>query len=196
MNKPLKSFFKNSFCFTISILMFFLISSCGFQVIYKDQYVENSLAHQLASIVIKKERNQLSQTLKNNVYDALNQDSIKTTNKYFLEMNLKQSVSPTFTNVSGGSGRNKVTINVTYVLKKIATAQIISEGNTEVFDSYDVTPNRYATYTADEFARENLTKIIAQNIRNSIVNDLMEEIRDCEKNKNNKNYKCLVELTN
>lgn len=173
--------------------MVFLSSSCGFQVIYKDQYIENSIANQLASIVIKKERNQLHQALKNNLYDVLNPDSIKANSKYFLEMHLTQSIGPTLTNFSGGSGRNKVIIKVNYILKNIATAQIISKGDTEVFDSYDLTSNRYATYTAEEFVKENLTKIIAQNIRNSIVNDISEEKRGCEENKNNKNYKCLIE---
>lgn len=168
--------------------------SCGFQVIYKDQYVENSMANHLASIVIRKERNQLAQTLKNNVYNTLNPDYIKAENRYFLEMKLDYSVGPTFTNASGGSGRNKVTLRVSYTLKNIKTAQTISEGSTEAFDSYDVSSNRFATYTADEFVKENLTKIIAQNIRNSIVNDLVEEIRECEENKNKKDYKCLVEI--
>lgn len=177
---------------TLSILSF----SCGFQVIYKDQYVENSMANHLASIAIRKERNQLAQTLKNNVYDILNPDYIKTESKYFLEMKIESSVGPTFTNSSGGSGRNKVTLKVSYTLKNIKTAQIISAGATEVFDSYDVSSNRFATYTADEFVKENLTKIVAQNIRNSIVNDLVEEIRECEQNKNNKDYKCLVETIN
>ncbi len=175
-------------------LLSFLLFSCGFQVIYKDQYIENSMANQLASIVIRGERKQLAQTLKNNLSDTLNPDYIKTDIKYFLELDISTSVGPTFTNVSGGSGRNKVVLTVKYILKNLKTSQQISEGSTEVFDSYDVSSNRFATYTADEFVKENLTKIVAQNIRNSIVNDLVEEIKDCKKNTDNKQYKCLVEI--
>jgi len=179
--------------FLIFILLIFSISSCGLQVIYKDQFDENSIAHQLASIRIKKDRNQLAQTLKNNLYDVLNPDYIKTEAKYFLELNLETSVSPTFTNITGGSGRNKATLKVSYVLKNIKTAQIISKGETDVYDSYDVSQNRYATYTADEYVKNNLTNVIAQKIRNSIVNDITEEIRECEENKYVKNYQCLIE---
>jgi hypothetical protein len=182
-----KNFFK-------IFLLIFLLSSCGFQVIYKDQYLENSMANQLASIVIRHERNQLAQTLKNNLSDTLNPDYIKTDIKYFLELDISTSVGPTFTNVSGGSGRNKVVLTVKYILKNLKTSQQISVGSTEVFDSYDVSSNRFATYTADEFIKENLTKIVAQNIRNSIVNDLVEEIKECQENIGNKQYKCLVEI--
>ena len=177
----------------IILLLIFAISSCGFQVIYKDQFDENSIAHQLASIIIKKERKQLAQALKNNLYDILNPDYIKTEAKYFLELNIETSVAPTFTNITGASGRNKANLTVSYVLKNIKTAKTISEGKTDVYDSYDVSPNRYATYTADEYVKENLTNVIAQKIRNSIVNDIIEEKRECEENKDDKNYKCLIE---
>ena len=179
--------------FLIFLLLIFVTSSCGLQVIYKDQFDENSIAHQLSSIRIKKDRNQLAQTLKNNLYDILNPDYIKAEAKYFLELTLKTEVSLTFTNASGASGRNKVTLTVDYVLKNIKTAQIISEGKSSTYDSYDVTSNRYATYTADEYVKENLTNVVAQKIRNSIVNDISEEKRGCEENKHNKNYKCLIE---
>ena len=179
--------------FLIFLLLIFTTSSCGLQVIYKDQFDENSIAHQLASIRIKKDRKQLAQTLKNNLYDVLNPDYIKTEAKYFLELDLETTVAPTFTNISGASGRNKATLTVNYVLKNIKTAQIISQGSTDAYDSYDVSQNRYATYTADEYVKDNLTNVIAQKIRNSIVNDISEEKRECEENKNVKNYQCLVE---
>lgn len=184
---------NDKFLITLSLIFLITLNSCSFQVIYKDEFDDNSIAHQLASIKIRKDRNQLSQNLKNNVYDVLNPDFIKADVKYFLEMNLESTVALTFTNASGGSGRNKVTLKVNYVLKNIKNAQKISEGKTEVYDSYDVSTNRYATLTAEDYVKENLTKVIAQNIRNSIVNDIAEEMRECETNKNNKEYKCLIE---
>ena len=154
------------------LIISILVTACSFQVIYKDEFDDRSIAHQLASIKIRKDRNQLSQSLKNNVYDVLNPDYIKAEPKYFLEMNLESTVALTFTNASGGSGRNKVTLRVNYVLKNVKNAQKISEGKSEVYDSYDVSTNRYATLTAEDYVKENLTKVIAQNIRNSIVNDI------------------------
>ena len=179
--------------FLIVLTLIFTTSACELQVIYKDQFNEDSIAHQLASIRIKKDRKQLTQTLKNNLYDILNPDFIKTEAKYFLELDIETSVAPTFTNITGASGRNKAILTVSYVLKNIKTAQTISEGKTDAYDSYDVSLNRYATYTADEYVKDNLTNVVAQKIRNSIVNDISEEKRECEENKNVKNYKCLIE---
>ncbi len=164
-------FFKNFFIF----LLIFNFSSCGFQVIYKDQFDEASISNKLASIKIKKNREYLHQKLKCNLLDVLNPDSIKVEPKYILEITYTTKTSPTFTNITGSSGRNKMTISVSYDLKKLNDLSLVSSGKTEVYDSYDVDLNRYGTYSAEEFVKENLTKVVSQNIRNLIVSDLIEE---------------------
>lgn len=164
-------FFKKFFIF----LLIFNFSSCGFQVIYKDQFDEASISNKLASIKIKKNREYLHQKLKFNLLDVLNPDSIKVEPKYILEITYTAKTSPTFTNITGSSGRNKMTISVSYDLKKLNDLSLVSSGKTEVYDSYDVDLNRYGTYSAEEFVKENLTKVVSQNIRNLIVSDLIEE---------------------
>lgn len=159
----------------VIFLVFFNLTSCGFQVIYKDQFDEASIANKLASIKIKKNREHLHQKLKSNLLDVLNPDNIKVEPKYFLEVTFSTRTSPTFTNITGSAGRNKITILANYQLKKLSDSNIISSGKTEAYDSYDVDLNRYGTYSAEEFVKENLTKVIAQNIRNLIVSDLIDE---------------------
>lgn len=166
----------------IIFVTLFALFSCDFQVIYKDQFDNSSLAHNLASIRIQKNRNQLAQKLKSNLYDVLNPDAIKAEAEFFLELKINTSITQTFTTATGASGRNRVNIDVNYVLKKISNAHIISQGSARAYDSFDVTANRYGTYTAEEYVKENLTKIIAQDIRNSIVNDFIENNRKQEKN--------------
>jgi len=166
----------NNFLKKLVIFLVFLnLTSCGFQVIYKDQFDESSLANKLASIKIKKNREYLHQKLKSNLLDVLNPDNIKVEPKYLLEVKFETKISPTFTNITGGAGRNKLTIIAFYDLKNLSNAQIISNGRVEVYDSYDVDINRYGTYSAEEFVKENLTKVIAQNIRNLVVSDLIDE---------------------
>lgn len=150
--------------------------SCGFQVIYNedDKKADSSYEHELAAIVIKKDRTKLDQDLKNNLYDLLNPDYVKVEPKYFLILKTIKSLSSTFTTSTGSSGRNKIYINVDYELKNLDTGEIIAFGSTTVNDNYDVGNNRFGTYTAEEYVRLNLTKIAAQNIRNSLVNDLIE----------------------
>ncbi len=150
--------------------------SCGFQMIYNedDKKIETSYEQDLAAIVIRKDRTKLDQDLKNNLYDLLNPDYIKVDPKYFLSLKTLKSLTSTFTTSTGSSGRNKIYINVDYELKNLDTGEIIAVGSTAVNDNYDVGNNRFGTYTAEEYAQLNLTKVAAQNIRNSLVNDLIE----------------------
>lgn len=155
------------------------LTSCGFHVIYDTQ---DTFAHMddLAAIRIQKDRDRVSQLLKNNLYDYLNPESIAAEPKYFLNLTVTKSIHPTFITLTGASGRNKVVLNVTYTLKNLENGKVISFGNSMVNDSYDVGLNRYATHVAEESVAGNLTKVAAQQIRNSLVNDFIEVRKKCE----------------
>lgn len=152
------------------------LCGCGFQVIYRerDKSAEISYVDELAAIKIKKNRDRLEQELKNHLYDLLNPDYVKAEPKYFLILKTSNSTSPTFITLTGSSGRNKITLSVSYELKDLKSAKTIAFGSTSVYDNYDVSSNRFGTYTAENYVRSNLTKVAAQNIRNSLVNDLIE----------------------
>lgn len=164
--------------------------SCGFQVMYRDEESHASYESDLAAIRIKKDRSRVDQQVKNNLYDVLNPDSLNVSAKYFLILKVTETVSPTFITITGASGRNRITINVSYELKNLETAATISSGSTSVNDNYNVTENRYGTYVGDEYLRDNLTKIAAQNIRNSLVNDFIEVKKECTEKKADKYFKC------
>ena len=159
----------------ILVLSFFL-NSCGFHVIYKEKGADQDISYidELASIRIKKDRNRISQLLKNNLYDLLNPSYTEAAPKYFLILKISESISPTFITLTGSSGRNKIMLNIEYTLKNLEDASIISQGKTSVNDNYDVSDNRYGTKKAEDYIKENLTILAAQNIRNSLVNDLIE----------------------
>lgn len=169
------------------LIIIFLInaSTCGFQAAYKEDNNSESqnfsYEHELAAIRIKKDRTKLDQDLKNNIYDLLNPDNIATEPKYFLILKAKKTVTSTFTTDTGSSGRNKIYLDVGYELKDLTTAETISTGQTIVNDNYDVTSNRFGTYSADEYVQLNITKVAAQNIRNSLINDLVEMKKKREK---------------
>ncbi len=172
------------------------ICSCGFQVIYKDheENSETSYVEELAAIRIKKTRTRTDQLLKNNLYDLFNPDYIKADAKYFLVLTITESISPTFISSTGASGRNKLTLTVNYELKNLSTSETISSGLTSVNDNYDVSSNRYGTYSAENYIRSNLTKVAAQNIRNSLVNDFIETRKKCDEGiKKDKEFSCSLD---
>ncbi len=170
-------------------LLVLSLCSCGFRVIYRDTKNESDVSYtkELSAIRIKKNRSQIDQELKNNLYDILNPDQLKGEPKYFLILSITEGISPTFITITGSSGRNKITLTVQYVLKNLKNAETISEGHTSVSDNYNITDNRYGSVTAENYLRSNLTKIASQNIRNSLVNDFIELKQRCDEAKL-KNY--------
>ncbi len=157
---------------------------------YRDEESHNSYETDLAAIRIKKDRDKLGQKLKNNLYDLLNPDQLNIEARYFLILEIKKSTSPTFITVTGASGRNNINLNISYKLKNLATAQTVSSGSTSVNDNYNVEENRYATFVSEEFVGENLTKLAAQNLRNSLVNDFIEIKKECDEKKDDKYFAC------
>lgn len=153
-----------------------LISSCGFQVIYHETDAENKTSYEqeLATIRIQKDGGRLTQELRNALKDSFNPDYIDEEPKYILVLKMSQSIGGTFITVTGASGRNRITLSIDYTLKDAATGKIIAIGSTVVNDNYDVQINRYGTHVAEDYARSNLVKIAALNIRNLLVNDLIE----------------------
>lgn len=149
-------------------------NNCGFQVVYKANNIEIPYQQELAAIVIKKDRTKTNQELKNYLYDWLNPEYLKVEPKYFLTLSSQPTYSSTFTTATGSSGRNAVILSVSYVLQDIKTGETISTGSVSTNDNYDVTTRRYGTIVADEYTKSNLTKVAAQNIRNSLINDLIQ----------------------
>jgi len=164
----------------IIISLLLNVFSCGFQTIYKEENFnsaenkDSSYILDLAAIRIQKKRTRLDQELKNNLYDLLNPDYLKIEPKYLLILDMVKSIQGTFITATGSAGRQKVVLSIRYRLKELETAQIISKGSVIVSDNYDVTLNRYGTYVVDEYIQMNLTKLAAQNLRNSLVNDFIE----------------------
>jgi len=160
----------------LTLIICGLISSCGFQVIYReaDAETKTSYEQELATIRIQKEGGRLTQELRNALKDSFNPDYIDAEPKYILTLNTLKSIGGTFITVTGASGRNRITLTIDYKLKDASTGKIVSIGSTVVNDNYDVQLNRYGTYIAEDYARSNLVKIAALNIRNLLVNDLIE----------------------
>ena len=165
-----------NFKFTALKIVFFLflLTSCGFEVIYKDHTLSNSLAYQLASIKIEKKRTQLDFELQNSLYSLLNPDKLNIEPKYLLILKTTTNISSTYITSTGASGRNRITIHTTYALKNIETNQILSSGETTASDNYDVSTNRFGTTVAEEYVKNNILKIISTNLRNSLVNDFVQ----------------------
>ena len=81
----------------------------------------------------------------------------------------------------GFTGRNKIIMKVDYELRLIDNQQKIASGTLTATDNYNINSNRYGTFVAEDYFTINLTKIIASNLRNSLINDLTEYHRKQKK---------------
>jgi hypothetical protein len=109
---------------------------------------------------------------------VLNPDGIQIDPKYLLSVTLVKSLTSTFTTSIGSSGRNKVILTANYNLKDLQTGDIIDIGVAMAQDDFDVEVKRFANYTTQDTIEMNLTKIIAQNIRNSLIRGLSQKDKE------------------
>jgi len=166
---------KNLKFTTLKIVFFlFLFTSCGFEVIYKDHTLSNSLAYQLASIKIEKKRTQLNFELQNSLYSLLNPDKLNIEPKYLLILKTTTNTSSTYITSTGASGRNRITITTSYTLKNLQNNQVLSSGEATASDNYDISSNRFGTTVAEDYIKNNVLKIVSTNLRNSLVNDFVQ----------------------
>jgi hypothetical protein len=153
---------------------FFLLSGCGFNVMYKTEG-NSSYYQELAAIEIQDVRSHINQELKNDLLDVFNYDNIKTKPKYLLSLTINKAISPTFINYTGASGRNHIIISVKYELKDISTLEILASGESSVSDDFNIDTNRrFGNYIAEEHIQSNLLKLAAENIRSLLVKDFIE----------------------
>lgn len=168
----------------ILILILLFLSACGLSTMYGNttygtpnknvQTIPPLLNQELAKIAIKKDRTQISEQLRNNLYDLFKGTQTKIEPEYFLIINIAKTVTPTYTTLTGVSGRNRIVLVAKYQLKRLRDAYPVGSGSTQVSDNYNVSTTRYANYLTEEVTSNKLTQTVAQNLRNLIVNDLIQ----------------------
>ena len=183
------------------LIILSLFSSCGFHAIYRsdNKISDKSQGYneELASINVEVTRKKLNQDLKNNLEQVLNPDGIKVDAKYSINISLDKNTVSTFTTYTGSSGRNKVILTANYQLKDLKSGEVIATGTATAKDDFNVEQiNRFANYIAEDNIASNLTLIIAQNIRNLLINDIVNnyKVRDIPKrNAQNANFGAVKE---
>lgn len=159
-----------------SVLILIFLAACGFQPIYKAKISENQINYEnkLAAIEIRGNKKRIYQKLQNNLTAVLNPNQIDIPKEYILTIKIDKNIAVTFINPTGSAGRNKVTLTASYELRKIDDEEVIARGTASAKDDFDVEGKRFADYISQEEIELNLTQLIAQNIRDSLINDLFK----------------------
>lgn len=174
--------------FLLSLVLFLV--ACGLHPIYKadNKISDKSQAYiqELAAIKVDIPRKKLNQNFKNNLEKILNPNDIKTEPKYLISVTLTKSLASTFTNFTGSSGRNKVILTAGYQLKDLNSGEIIASASTNAQDDFNIENQRFANYIAEDTITENLTLIIAKNIRDLLINDIVSNYKSKDTDKDKK----------
>ena len=157
------------------IFLSFCLLSCGLRPIYQSSKnsPDSNYQQDLATIIIKTDRKKLNQDLKNNLEKVLNPNEVTVNAKYLLTITLSKSLTSTFISYTGSSGRNKVTLTANYTLQDLSNDKIIATGMASANDDFNVESKKFANYVAENSIAVNLTLIIAKNIRNLLINDIV-----------------------
>lgn len=158
----------------VTIILLLNISSCGFRAMYSKDNFSVDYNEELASVVIQKSPGTKSQELRTYIFDSLNPDHLDKEPKYLLILKTSESKVPTFITSLGSSGRFQMNISVNYQLKTYDGRYLIASGSANDSEGYNIDINRYGNYKIEEFSRSNLYKVIAGNIRNLIIQDIVK----------------------
>lgn len=170
-------FYKNLFFLTL-----FFLSACGFSPMHRlsDNRQTSSLTEQIGIAGIPNYEGWL---LRQNLQDNLNPEKTGGSKKYLLVVNLR---APTYTDQSiqgdNFASRETVRISASYTLKETETGKVILQDSTAATGAYNIVKEPYATNVARNRLREDLVKIIGDNISLRVISFMKsnEEKRESE----------------
>ncbi|MFT6106504.1 MAG: hypothetical protein ACJATL_000736 [Rickettsiales bacterium] len=162
------------------LLSVLIIPSCGFHTIYSDNRISSqskAYNEELASITVKVSRDKINQDLKNNLEDVLNPGNIEIDQKYIINISLNRSTGSSIITSTGSAGRQKVILAAKYRLRDFHSGELIATGDVVADDDFDVENKLFANYSAENAIASNLTLVIARNIRNMLINDIVNSYK-------------------
>lgn len=144
------------------LFLFFICTACSFSPLYFEKPDENVL-QETAQIQIEPIEGVLGYTLRDQLNAKL-QTNASEPSKYTLKITISE-------NIIGDLGiqktnfatRSRLILTAHYILKDRQTNQVLLNTDTSASGSYNLT-TAYSTMTAQDKMRQNLAKILADNI--------------------------------
>jgi len=147
----------------IVITWLLLMTNCGFKAVYETSNQDNLILRQ---IEIAHKNDLLHQELRHSLEELLLKQSQK---KYILDLDVKSTNADAITSASGNPSRISINVSAKFYLRDIKTNEILKEGSVSSYGEYDVDDNRFANYSSADAIKAELTKILAEKIRNKII---------------------------
>ena len=150
----------------LSIIIFFIFTSCGYEPIYSKNV---GLNKELLSISVKNIKDRSGQILRNSLLNQLNPEKERVIIKYKLTVEISESRSDLAYRKDMSATRADLRVTADYLLTEIKSGEIILEQETKSISSFDVVESVYATLIAEKNAREKNLQVISDDIFTNLV---------------------------
>lgn len=160
---------KNIVRVLISLSCLFMLSSCGFQPVYKADTNNAAIAAILASIKIDPLSGRKGQILYTSLEDQLNPLARTGDANYQLSIQLKENEFPVAIEKSGEITRYNIIFTADYALIDSKTQKVIDKGTINTVGSYDAVDSRYSTFTAQSYTVKTTLKEMSEEIKARLI---------------------------
>ena len=150
----------------LSIIIFFIFTSCGYEPIYSKNIGSNK---ELLSISVKNIKDRSGQILRNSLLSQLNPEKERVIIKYKLTVEIFESRSNLAYRRDMSATRVDLTVIANYLLTEKKSGEIILEQETKSISSFDVVESVYATLIAEKDSREKNLQVISDDIFTNLV---------------------------
>ena len=144
-----------------------MLGGCGFRPAYAPASVTGSkpASENLAAIEIDRIPDRVGQELRNHLLDALTPRGQPKDPAYELRVDLSESESERGLAETGLATRAIFRLDARFTLIDRATGEVVLYGSTIAVSTYNITTTYFANITAENNARTETTRRIADNIR-------------------------------
>jgi LPS-assembly lipoprotein len=143
--------------------MLFGLAACGFQPLYGEHSARSVSSDELAAVQIDLIRDREGQMLRNELLDRFQPAGGALQPRYGLSIGLQLSRTALGILKDATASRVNLTLTATYVLREIATGNVVFKGQSRSIDSFDITSSDFATTSSEADAiRRTVTDLSEQ----------------------------------
>jgi LPS-assembly lipoprotein len=143
------------------------LSACGFRPLYQVPS-SGGAAADLSSVEVAPAQNRLTQQVRNNLLERLTPRGSSST-RYVLSIGVGEQEAGVLVTRADTVTRYNLTVTTGYILTDKATGEVLLRGQVNSIAAYNVVQNDFSNMTAEQAARANAARELADQIRERLA---------------------------
>lgn len=144
------------------------LSACGFRPLYQVPSSTTGAAADLSSVEVAPAQNRLTQQVRNNLLDRLTPRGASST-RYVLSLGVGEQETGVLVTRSDTVTRDNLVVTTGYILTDKSTGTQVLKGQVNSIAAYNVVQNDFSNLTAEQAARANAARELADQIRERLA---------------------------